>query len=125
MDDARIRFIEQMKHRTKQVALRVIRVQRELPQNQEGWVLGKQLLRSGTSLAANYRAACKARSGKEYYAKLSIATKECDEALFWPELQIESEIMPEKRLATLMQEINEILVILMKSRQTIKKSLRN
>ena len=123
MDEERKDFIERMKRRTKQVALRVIRVHRELPQKQEGWVIGKQMLRSGTSLAANYRAACRARSGKEYHAKLSVAIEETDETLFWLELLIEGGIMPEKRLASLMQEINEILAIMLKARQTVKETI--
>jgi four helix bundle protein len=77
---------KELKARTKNFALRVIKLVQALPRNMTADVLGKQLLRSATSVAANYRAACRARSQAEFVAKMSIVVEESDESLFWLEL---------------------------------------
>ena len=78
-----IEFREQLKRRTKAFALRVIRLYQSLSNNTESQIIGKQLLRSATSVAANYRAACRSRSNAEFYSKISIVIEEADESLFW------------------------------------------
>lgn len=102
---------EEFKTRTKTFALRVIRVVEALPRDMVAQTLGRQLLRSGTSVAANYRASARARSRSEFIAKLGIVEEECDESLFWMELLVESGRIPGKRLAPLMREGSEILAM--------------
>ena len=111
---------EVLKNRLKQFALRIIKLFQALPKTGEAQVLGKQLLRSGTSVAANYRAACRARSTKEFYSKISIVVEEADESLFWLELLNEAEIFPSERLEPLMNESTEILKIM----ATVRKNTR-
>lgn len=89
-------FNDEFRERTKQFALRIIKLFRSLPKTEEARIIGKQLLRSGCSVGANFRAATRARSNAEFYSKLSIVVEEADESAFWMELLIESEIMPEK-----------------------------
>lgn len=114
----KIEFREQSKERTKQFSLRVIKLYQSLPQTGEAYVIGKQLLRSSTSVAANYRAACRARSGKEFFSKLSIVVEEADESLFWLELLESAEIVSPHKLASLKSESTEILKIVAKARKT-------
>lgn len=85
--------------RTKSFALRVIRLVDSLPQTGSAGVIGRQLLRSGTSVGANYRAACRARSKREFVAKLGIVEEECDESIYWMELLGKGGLVPEERLA--------------------------
>lgn len=87
---------DDMKKRTKQFALRVIKLVNSLLKNQEGKVLGNQLLRSGTSVGANYRSACRARSTADFISKINIAEEEADESLYWMELITESNLMEAK-----------------------------
>jgi len=115
-----IEYRNRMKARTKSFALRVIRLVQSVPKTQEGKVLGNQLLRSATSVAANYRAACRARSGRELFSKLSIVVEEADESLFWMELLVESGIMPLERLKDLMTENEEIIKIMASARKNTK-----
>ena len=84
---------EQIKQRTKQFALRTMRLVQSLSANDVARTLGKQLLRSGTSVGANYRAACRARSKAEFRAKLGIVEEECDESMYWMELLIEADLV--------------------------------
>jgi TIGR02436 family protein len=112
---------EALKQRLKQFALRIIKLYQALPHTGEAQVLGKQLLRSGTSVAANYRAACRARSTKEFFSKISIVVEEADESLFWLELLSEAGIFPTERLEPLMNESTEILKIM----ATVRKNTRN
>ncbi len=102
---------EEFKGRTKAFTLRVIRVVEALPRESVAQTLGRQLLRSGTSVGANYRAAIRARSRPEFLAKLGIVEEECDESLFWMELLVESGRMPAARLAPLLREGSEILAM--------------
>lgn len=110
-------FIEDFKRRTKEFVLRSVRVFQALPKTEEAQILGKQFLRSASSTGANYRAACRARSKAEFYAKLSIAIEEADESLFWMEILTESKIIPINRLENLIQEATEIVKILSKARK--------
>ena len=110
-----------LKERTKQFALRVIRLCEALPESRIGNVTNNQLLRCGTSVGANYRAACRARSTAEFIAKMGIVEEECDESLYWMELIIAAELLPEDRLKDLMAEADEILAITVSSIKTARK----
>ena len=98
--------------RTRAFALRVIRLTSSLPRSMEAQVLGRQVLRSGTSVGANYREAQRARSKAEFIAKIGDCLKEQDETLYWLLLLSEAEIVPTPRLQPLMDECNELLAIL-------------
>src|SRR5215468_7369222 len=99
---------EELRDRTKSFAVRVVRVYRALPYRGAAQVLGKQLLRCGTSVAANYRAACRARSRAEWVAKIGIVVEEADEVVFWLEMVCECEIVPEPKLRDLLKEAHEL-----------------
>lgn len=114
-----------LKDRTKQFALRVIRLCEALPKGRTADVIGRQLLRCGTSVGVNYRAACRARSPAEFITKMGIVEEECDECLYWMELMIEAGLMPEERLSDLMREADELLAITVSSIKTGRKQLRN
>lgn len=101
----------EFKQRTKSYAIRVIKAVEALPRERVAGVLGNQLLRSGTSVGANYRAACRAKSTADFVNKLKIVEEECDESLYWMELMVESGVMPETKLGQLMKEGDEILAI--------------
>jgi four helix bundle protein len=103
--------------RTKQFALRIVKAYQALPKTTEAQVIGKQVLRSGTSVAANYRSALRARSKAEFIAKLGIALEEADETLFWLELLIESRIVNEQRCSALMREASELTAIFASARK--------
>jgi four helix bundle protein len=113
-----------LRSRTKQLALRVIKVVTALPPTEVGRVIGKQVLRSGTSVGANYREGCRTRSPAEFASTLNIALRECEETAYWLELLIESEIVPDTRLAPLLAEIGEITAMLVASINTAKKNSR-
>lgn len=109
------------KKRTLQAALRVIRVVESLPAKTAAGVVGRQLVRSGTSIGANYRAACRARSSADMIAKLSIVEEEADETLYWLEILVEAKIVQAKRLASLQAEIDELLSMVVASIRTLRK----
>ena len=109
--------------RTKQFALNIIRLFQSLPKTDEARILGKQLLRSGSSVAANYRAACRSRSKQEFYSKLCIVVEESDETLFWLELLLDSGIFKNELLSPLIKESEELLLIFSASRKTFKNNL--
>ena len=104
----------------KAVCAAVIRVYRGLPSSDEARVIGRQLLRSATSVGANYRAACRARSRAEFIAKLGIVLEEADEAVYWLELLLETGILDHKRLDPLLREANELTSIFVSSLRTAK-----
>ncbi len=104
-----------LRDRTKQFALRVIRLYGTLPKNPTAQVMGKQVLRSGTSVAANFREASRARSNAEFAAKLGIIEQELDESMLWFELLMESKIVPEGKLLPLHNEAEELLRIIIAS----------
>ena len=106
---------EEMKKRTKAFALRIIRLVKALPRDRAADVLGRQLIRCGTGVGANYRAACRARSQREFVAKMGIVEEESDESSYWMELILEAGLMPEGRLKPLMKEADEILAIVVAS----------
>jgi four helix bundle protein len=110
----------EFKRRTKQFAIRVIRLSQSLPTEREADVLGRQLLRSGTSVGANYRAVCRAKSRPDMLAKLAIVEEEADESIYWMELLVESDLVSERRLASLKQEAEEILAMIVASIRTLK-----
>ena len=111
---------EILKARTKEFAKRIIRMCRCLPNNREGWRIGDQIFRSGTSVGANYRAACRGRYKAELVAKLGNVLEETDETLYWLELIVETEIMKAKVLEPLMKECRELLAIFVASMNTAK-----
>ena len=111
---------EELKARSKRFAIRIIQVFRALPRQADAYVIGKQLLRSGTSVAANYRAVCRARSKPEFIAKMGIVVEEADETVFWLELLIETGIVSADRTANLLKEANELLAIFAASLRTAK-----
>jgi four helix bundle protein len=111
---------QEFKNRTKGLALRVIRLVGALPKNQVSEIIGKQLLRSATSVGANYRAACRGKSPADVLNKLAIVEEEADETLYWMELLIESEIIPEVKLSGLMSETNEIIAMTVASIKTLR-----
>ena len=111
---------KELQERTKRFALRVIRLFRELPRTEEARVLGRQLLRSAAALAANYRAACRARSQAEFAAKIGVVVEEADETVFWLELLLETGIVPEPKMGGLLTEANELLAIFSASQRTSK-----
>ena len=113
---------QEFKERTQQLALRIIRLVQALPETPIGWVIGKQLLGSGTSIGANYRAACRARSNAEMLAKLAIVEEQADETLYWLELLIKAEIMTEAKLEPLMAETDEIVAMTVASMKTLCRS---
>ena len=116
---------EQFKRRTKDLALRVMKLINSLPQTTTAQVIGKQLLRSGTSVGANYRAACRAKSTADILHKLAIVEEEADETLYWLELLIEGEIVPESKLKNLITETNEITAMIVSSIKTLKNLQNN
>ncbi len=111
---------EELKARTKRFALRVIELYRTLPGAEEARVLGKQLLRSGTPVAANYRAVCRARSKAEFIAKIGVVVEEADESVLWLELLQEARIAPKDRVEPVWREAEELLAIFAASQRTAK-----
>jgi four helix bundle protein len=115
---------EEMTVRTKTYANRVVKLCMALPEDWGARTLGKQLLRSGTSVGANYRAVCRAKSTADFLNKLRIVEEECDESLFWMELLVENKFIKASRLSKLMQEGNELLAIVVASAKTTRASGR-
>jgi four helix bundle protein len=111
---------EELKKRTKQLAIRIVRLYKALPKKDEARVIGKQVLRSGTSVAANYRAVCRARSKAEFVAKIGVVGEEIDETVFWLELLVETGIVAQPRMESLQKEATELLAIFAASQHTAK-----
>lgn len=109
---------EELKKRTKQFGLRVIRLVGSLPRSIEGRAIGNQLVKSGTSVGANYRSACKGRSKAEFVAKLGVVEEEADETAYWLELIIEGYLLEKNLVAPLLKEANEIVAIMATSRKS-------
>ncbi len=112
--------VSDLKLRTKQFTLRVIRLVESVPRGRTSDIIGRQLLRCGTSVGANYRAACRGRSTAEFVAKMGIVEEECDECIYWMEILAESGLMPIDRMADLMSEANELLAITITSIKTAR-----
>ena len=106
--------------RTKLFALRIIKLVGAIPKDPAGRAIGSQLIRCGTSVAANYRAACRGRSKAEFIAKLGVVEEEADESCFWLELIIESSLMNKALIESLLTEANELTAIFAKSRISAK-----
>lgn len=115
---------EQLKARTKQFAIRVVRLFKNLPKSDEARIIGKQALRAGTSVAANYRAVCRSRSKAEFISKMSLVVEEADETAFWLELLIETGIIPEARMRELLAEAKQLLAICAASLWTARQRRR-
>jgi len=109
-----------LKVRTKQFALQTIRLVDSLPKSMVAQVIGRQLLRSALSVAANYRAACRARSKPDFASKLGIVEEETDECLYWMEMLTDAKVTTEERLAALMKEANEIEAMVVASIRTVR-----
>jgi four helix bundle protein len=114
---------DDLKKRTKLFALRILKLVTALPRTIAGQTIARQLSRSGTSVAANYRAACRARSKVEFVSKLGIVEEEADESALWLELIIEGELMKRSLVEPLWVEANEIVVIITSSRKSAGRSL--
>jgi four helix bundle protein len=124
MSGEALAMAEAMRKRTKQFALRVMTLSRALPKTEEAKLIGRQLLRSGTSVGANYRAVCRSRSKKEFVSKMNVVVEEADETAFWLELLVEGGLVRPSRLRLLLGETNELLAIFSKSLSTARASLR-
>ncbi|MBC8051712.1 MAG: four helix bundle protein [Sphingobacteriaceae bacterium] len=118
MEIDKIEFIEAFKTRTKKFVVENIRFYQTLPKTEEARIIGKQLLRSSSSVGANYRAACRGRSKAEFFSKISIVVEEADESVFWIEVLTEAEIVPQQKIIHLLKEAKEILAIVSKARKT-------
>ena len=113
--------VDEFKKRTRAFALRVIHLVDSLPKSRTAGIIGGQLLRAGTSVGANYRAACRARSSADFTAKMGIVEEECDESAYWMELLIEAGLVKESRISDLLSEANEILAMVVASIRTSRK----
>jgi len=107
-----------LKARTKQFALRVMKMVDALPRTIQGRAIAKQIIRSATSVAANYRAACRARSRAEFIAKIGVVEEEADESCFWLELIIDSGLLTDERIRPLLSEAGELVAIMAASRKS-------
>ena len=113
-----------LKQRTKAFAIRIVKLFRSLPHTPDTQTLGKQVLRSGTSVAANYRAVCRARSKAEFIAKMGIVQEEADETVFWLELLTETDVLSTDRTKDLLKEANELLAVFGASLRTSKQGFQ-
>ena len=111
---------EQIKKRTKQIGLEVIKLMDELPNKPSAWAIAKQIIRSSTSIGANYRAACRAKSIPDFINKLKIVEEETDKTHYWLEIVEESGLIPSERIELLKKEVNEILSIVVSSIKTMR-----
>jgi len=109
-----------LKVRTRDFAIRIVRLFQVLPKSTEAQVIGRQLLRSGTSVAANYRAACRARSKAEFVSKIGIVVEEADETVFWIDLLGATAIFSAQKLSVIAKEADELLAIFAASQLTAK-----
>jgi len=110
----------ELKDRTKKFALTIIKLCNEIPSSKSGDVISNQIIRSGTSVGANYRAAIRSRSKAEFISKLNIVQEEADETLYWLELLMETKLIDEKNLTAIMKEANELVSIFTSSLKTLK-----
>src|SRR3990170_755958 len=111
---------DDLRKRTKTFALDVIRFVESLPKGKTAEIIGRQLLRSGTSVGANYRAACRARSSADFIAKMGIVEEELDESIYWMELLVDSGIVSSDGISLLTKEADELLAITVSSIRTAK-----
>ena len=121
-------LVAKFRDRTKKFVVDNIKLYRLLPKTEEARIVGKQLLRSSSSVGANYRAACRARSQAEFSSKISIVIEEADESVFWMEVMIDAGILQQQEINNLIVEGNEILKVVSSARKTItdkNKTLNN
>ena len=104
--------------RTKAFGLRILKLMDHLPRNTSGRAIGSQLVRSGTSVGANYRAACRSRSRAEFAAKLGVVAEEADETVYWLEVIRDGNLLPAKKLTELLKEADELTAIFTAGRRT-------
>ena len=121
MGETQLERTEALRARTKAFALRLIRLVGSLPHSEAARVLSRQVLRSGTSVAANYRAASRARSVAEFTAKLGVVVEEADETVFWLELLTESGLIAPERIADLLDEARQLTAIFTAARATARR----
>ena len=112
---------QEMKERTKRFAVRIIKLVDALPVTASSQVIGKQLLRSGTSVGAKYRSACRAKSTADFIFKLSIVEEEADESIYWMELLVDSDLVKASLVTNLMDEASQVLAIIVSSIKTLKR----
>jgi four helix bundle protein len=115
----------ELKNRTKHFALRILKLVTALPNTVEGRAIANQVVRSGTSVAANYRATCRARSKAEFVAKIGVVLEEADETLLWLELIAEAKLVSPKRVEPLLVEANELVAIMVSSRKSAAFNLKS
>ena len=113
---------EELKQRTKQFGLRVMKLCDALPRSRSANVIANQLLRSATSVGVNYRSACRARSSADWINKLGVVIEEADESAYWLELIIEGELLPVAKVAALLKEADELTAIFTASQMTSKRN---
>lgn len=111
---------EELKQRSKAFAVRVVKMTEALPPTRVADIIARQVIRSATSVGANYRAACRARSHAEFIAKLGIVEEEADETLYWLEMLVETKLLPEARLTDLLREADELVAIFTASGRTAR-----
>jgi four helix bundle protein len=115
-------FRDQMKRRSKNIGLETIKLMETLPQKPVAWVLSKQILRSSTSIGANYRAAYRAKSNADFIYKLKIVEEETDETIYWLEILQESGMIPVAKTEKLISETKEVLAIVVSSIKSSRRS---
>ena len=115
---------DELRVRAKKFAIRIVTLFRSLPRSPDAQTLGKQVLRSGTSVAANYRAVCRARSKAEFIAKMGIVVEEADETVFWLEILTETGVISAAKTANLQKEANELPAIFSASLRTSKRGFQ-
>jgi four helix bundle protein len=111
---------EILRDQTKQFAIGIVKLVGIFPNNEESRIIGRQLMRSATSVAANYRAVCRARSKAEFIAKIGIVVEEADETVFWLEMITDLNILSPEKTGELFKEANELLAIFSASNQTVR-----
>ena len=111
---------DDLRGRTRKFAVGIVKLYKTLPRSTDAYVLGKQLLRCGTSVAANYRAACRGRSKAEFVAKLGVVAEEADECVFWLEMLIDCEIIPAAKVQDILKEARELTAIFSASQHTAR-----
>jgi four helix bundle protein len=113
---------EELRDRTKAFAIRIVKLYRLLPRRADSQVVGKQLLRCGTSVAANYRAACRGRSRAEWSAKIGLVVEEADETVFWLEMLSDCGIVPSQRCEDILKEAHELSAIFTAAQHTARRT---
>jgi four helix bundle protein len=113
---------EELKARTKAFAVRVVKMTEALPRTRAADIVARQVIRSATSVGANYRAACRGRSHREFTARIGVVAEEADESLYWLEILVETGLMSEAKLKNLIQEADELTAIFTAASHTARKN---